>query len=117
MRSIPSEADPQKPAIKIDINEFVPGQLFSGKSKLNLENGGSSAGPPALGEGGDDDGLKEGISWLLYGETGIVTSRAAWVNLWVNGNLIGLYMHIEQVDKAFLIDHGIDEGGWLFKGP
>jgi hypothetical protein len=119
-QAIPSETDPAKPAIKIDINEFVPGQLFSGKAKLNLENGGSSAGPPPLAEEGEGEGesnLKEGLSWLLYGETGIVTSRVAWVNLWVNGNHIGLYMHIEQVDKSFLIDHGIDEGGWLFKGP
>jgi hypothetical protein len=121
--AIPSETDPQKPALKIDINEFVPGQTFSGKVKLNLENGGGSAGPPpgafegGGGGGSASNGIREGISWLLYGDAGIVTSRIAWTNVWVNGTLVGLYQHVEQVDKSFLIDRGIDEGGWLFKGP
>lgn len=119
----PSESDPQKPALKIDINEFVQGQTYFGKTKLNLENGGGSAGPPPEGEGegaaagGGGGGLTEGVSWLLYNNVGIVTSRVAWVRILVNGEYIGLYMNVEQVDKAFLFDHGIDENGWLFKGP
>lgn len=119
--ALPSESDPQKPALKIDLNEFSPGQTFSGKSKLNLENGGGSAGPPPLGgtptEEGGGNGIREGVSWILYEDVGIVTSRVAWSNVWVNGQLKGLYQHVEQVDKSFLVDHGIDEGGWLFKGP
>lgn len=111
----PSESDPQKPAIKIDINEFVPGQTFLGKVKFNLENGAGSSG--GGGGGGADNGVREGLSWLLYEDAGVVASHVAWVKLWVNGNYKGLYTHVEQVDKEFLIDHGIDEGGWLFKGP
>ncbi len=111
----PSESDPQKPALKIDINEFVSGQTFFGKVKLNLENGGDSSG--GGGDGGSENGIREGFSWLLHNDAGAVASRVAWVNIWVNGDLKGLYANVEQVDKAFLVDHGIDEGGWLFKGP
>ena len=111
----PSETDPRKPALKIDINKFVPGQVFSGKVKLDLENGGDSSG--GASDGGSENGLREGFSWFLMNEVGIVASRVAWANIWVNGDLKGLYIHVEQVDKPFLFDHGIDEGGWLFKGP
>ncbi|RLE17876.1 MAG: hypothetical protein DRJ50_13580, partial [Actinobacteria bacterium] len=111
----PSETDPQKPALKIDINEFVPGQAFSGKVKLDLENGGDSSG--GTSDGGSENGLREGFSWFLMNEAGVVASRVAWVNIWINGDLKGLYTHVEQVDKSFLVDHGIDDGGWLFKGP
>ena len=69
----PSEDDPQKPALKIDINEFLPNQTFSGKLKLNLENGSTSSGPAREGE--NDNGIREGVAWLLYGDAGIVASR------------------------------------------
>ena len=39
----PNEANPQKVSLKIDINRYVPGQLFAGKKKLSLENGGDVA--------------------------------------------------------------------------
>lgn len=110
----PSEANPQKPALKIDINEFVPGQTFYGKIKLNLENGGGSSGGSGNGAGVV---IEEGMSWLLYRDTGLVSSDIAWVNVWVNGDYKGIYANIEQVDKVYLSDHGIDNGGFLFKGP
>ena len=67
----PSDSDPQKVSLKIDINEFVPGQEFFGKKKLSLE-------------GGDGGGLlKEGMTWNLYHSTGsFVTGRSAWVRVW-----------------------------------
>jgi hypothetical protein len=102
-RAEPSVWDPQKPALKLDINEFVPEQRFAGKLKLSLENGSG------------DSLVSEGVAWQLYQAAGVVASRAAWVNVHVNGELKGLYVNVEQIDKTFLADHGIDNGGWLFK--
>jgi hypothetical protein len=107
----PSNNDPRKPALKIDINKFVPGQTYFGKTKINLENGGPSSGPEE--DGSNPNGVREGVAWLFYGDAGIVTSRMAWVN----DSYKGLYMHVEQVDKAFLVDHGIDAGVGCSKGP
>jgi hypothetical protein len=101
--AVPSETDPQKPALKIDINEFLIDQTFMGKRKLSLENG------------AEDALVTEGLAWLLYGQAGLVSSRVAWANVWVNGEYKGLFANVEQVDKAYLVDHGIDEGGFLFK--
>jgi len=47
----------------------------------------------------------------------MVSSNIAWVNVWVNGDYKGIYSNIEQVDKRYLSDRGIDDGGFLFKGP
>ncbi len=99
----PSEADPQKVALKINIDEYVAGQRFAGKKKLSLENG------------AEDALVTEGLSWQLYQASGIAASRAAWVNVHVNDAYKGLYVNVEQVDKTFLTDHGIDNGGFLFK--
>ncbi|MHC4609329.1 MAG: CotH kinase family protein, partial [Planctomycetota bacterium] len=100
----PSEADPQKVSLKLDINEFIPGQTFAGKKKLSLENGGEGAL------------LTEGLTWQTYQAAGgFVSGRCAWVNVYVNGDHKGLYSNVEQVDKVFLVDHGLDDSGWLIK--
>lgn len=102
----PNEANPQKVSLKIDINLFTPGQLFAGKKKLSLENGGDSAL------------VSEGITWLIYGRTGITCSLSAWVKVYVNGSYRGLYNNVEQVDKRYLADHGLDgisNTGFLYK--
>lgn len=99
----PSEGDPQKVALKIDINEFVPNQTFAGRSKLSLENGSDGAL------------VTEGMAWQVYQAAGLVVCRSAWVNVYVNGDYKGLYSNVEQVDKTFLTEHGLDNGGFLFK--
>ena len=86
----PSEADPQKVALKIDINRYVPGQFFAGKKKLSLENG--SVG--AL--------VTEGLAWNIYNAAGFISGKAAWVKVYVNGRYKGLYVNVEQIDKVFL---------------
>ncbi|MEE9366822.1 MAG: CotH kinase family protein, partial [Dehalococcoidales bacterium] len=99
----PSEADPQKVSLKIDINRFAPGQLFAGKKKLSLENGSEMAI------------VTEALSWNIYQAAGFISGRAAWCKVYVNGSYKGLYANVEQVDKVFLTDNGIDNGGFLWK--
>jgi len=99
----PDPWNPQKPPLKIDVNRYLSEQEFAGKSKLSLENG---AG---------DTLISEGLAWQIYQSAGVVASRAAWVNVYVNGQHKGLYINVEQIDKTFLTDHGVDNGGWLFK--
>ncbi|MEE8170801.1 MAG: CotH kinase family protein, partial [Phycisphaerae bacterium] len=100
----PDEVNPQKFSLKIDINEFAPGQTLFGKKKFSLENGSEKAL------------VTEGMSWVTYQSTGaFVSSQAAWVNVIIDGDLKGLFANVEQVDKTFLTDHGIDNGGFLYK--
>lgn len=53
--ALPSEADPQKVSLKIDINEYVLGQNLYGVKKLSLENGAGGNGV-----------LKEGFAMNMH---------------------------------------------------
>jgi hypothetical protein len=102
----PNELNPQKVSLKLDINYYVPGQLFAGKKKLSLENGSEMAT------------VSEALSWNIYRRLGIVSGRSAWCKVYVNGDYKGVYSNVEQVDKRYLADHGLDgisNTGFLYK--
>jgi hypothetical protein len=100
-----------KVSLKIDINDTVPGQSWHGLKKLSLENG---------AEGGI---VKEGFAWQMHrlaGEAGFYdysAAKAAWVRLFVNGELIGVYTHVEERDKQMLQNRGMwkENATWLYK--
>jgi methyl coenzyme M reductase beta subunit len=99
----PSQADPQKVSLKIDINLYVPGQTFAGKQKLDLECGSGGAV------------VSEGLSWIIEHRTGMVSPQSAWVKVYVNDQYKGIYSNVEQIDKIFLSDNSVDNDGWLYK--
>ncbi|MBI4606321.1 MAG: CotH kinase family protein [Planctomycetes bacterium] len=100
-----------KVGLKIDTNRFVEGQEYHGLHKLSLENG--------ISEGDSEasirDLLAEQISWRIMTLSGAHAGRAALVRLHVNGELLGVYVNVEQVDKVFLRKRLGDDTGWLFK--
>jgi CotH kinase protein len=112
-RALPSESDPQKVGLKIDVNELVSGQEWHGVVKLSLENG------------GDAEPISEGLAWNLherasvdgfYG-SGYHPALAAWVRLFVNGRYVGVYANVEQRDRRFLENRGLFVRGasWLYE--
>ena len=112
-RALPSEANPIKIGLKIDINEFVGSQQWHGLVKLSLENA------------GDIPALYEGMAWQLhqlaanvgfYGPE-MYPALANWVRVTVNGELIGVYTSVEQRDTQFLRNRGIRVSGltWLYE--
>lgn len=111
-RALPSETDPQKVSLKIDINEFVSSQLWNGLAKLSLENG------------GDVSVLSEGMAWQLHeraAQAGFYgpeahPALASWVTLSVNGTHLGVYTNVEQRDTQFLRNRGVYVKGqtWFY---
>jgi spore coat protein CotH len=112
-RALPSEADPQKVGLKIDINELVGGQLWRGLAKLSLENA------------GDIHPLYEGMAWQLHqlaADAGFYgpelhPALANWVRVVVNGTYVGLYSNVEQRDTQYLRNRGVRVAGltWLYE--
>ena len=107
-RALPSEADPIKVGLKIDINDLVDGQKWQGLTKVSLENG------------ADSGVVQEGLAWNLHrfasSSYGYQAAFASWVQLRVNGQLIGVYVNAEQRDKQMLRNRGLwtaDET-WIF---
>ena len=107
-RALPSEADPIKVGLKIDINELVDGQRWRSLTKVSLENG------------TDSGVVQEGFAWNLHrlasGSYGYEAAFASWVQLRVNGRLICVYVNAEQRDKQMLRNRGLwaDDETWIF---
>ena len=104
-RALPNETDPRKVGLKVDITG-VP--LWNNVKKLSLENG-SDASP-----------LKEGMAWALQqlaAPAPYNAALAAWVNLSVNGEHLGVYVSVEQRDKQFLRNRGlfVSSSTWVYK--
>lgn len=112
-RALPSEADPHKVGLKIDVSAYVSGQRWNGVSKLSLENG------------GDVSPVAEGLAWYLhelasvangYG-SGYDAALAGWATVAVNGEQLGLYTNVEQRNTQFLRNRSmyVSNNTWLYK--
>jgi spore coat protein CotH len=109
-RALPSESNPIKVGLKVDINEFVDGQTWHGLNKVSLENG------------ADAGVVEEGLAWNMHRFAsgpdgyGYEAGFASWVRVNVNGQYIGLYVNAEQRDKQALRLRGLWDGGetWLY---
>ncbi|HEU0034735.1 MAG TPA: CotH kinase family protein [Kofleriaceae bacterium] len=106
----------QKPGLKIDINEYVAGQTFFGLKKLDFENGvGSVVGGCGTDGSSTQSMLSEYLGWRIHVKSGEMTSRAAFVNVTLNGQPLGVFLNVENVDKAFVQSRLGDDTGWIWK--
>jgi hypothetical protein len=108
--ALPSESDPVKVGLKIDINEFVDGQQWHGLVKLSLESG------------VDSSVLHEGYLWNLHrlaeGAYTYEPGAASWANVRINGANIGVYANVEQRDRQMLRNRGLPNGSnisWIYE--
>lgn len=109
--ALPSEADPCKISLKVDINEYVSGQKWHSLNKLSLENG------------DDQDVIAEGLACNLHRMASVPEGygydawRGNWVKVYVNGVYRGVYVNVEQVNKQFLRNRGLytKDQTWLYK--
>lgn len=80
----------KKKPLKISFSEFI-NQELDGLKKINLNN---FTNDPSL--------LHDVICFKTLRDLGIVAPRTAFTKVFVNGEYIGLYLVIENVDKTFL---------------
>ena len=93
-----------KKSFKIDFNEFVSGQNYDGLKKLNFSNGFK-----------DPSCIREKIFFDVCRDVGVPSPRASFSNVFFNGELLGFYTVIEQIDDQFLDWRILDDDGNLFK--
>jgi hypothetical protein len=101
-----------KPGMKIDFNQFVPEQTYYDLHKLSFEIGASSGGTT---ESDRRDIVAEYLANRLMVLSGAHASRTAFADVFVNGERVGVYVNVEQIDKRFLRDRFGDDSGWLYK--
>jgi len=99
-----------KRSMKVDLNEFVPGQKVMGISKLNFHNSVTDA-----------SWMNEVLSYRLYRDAGVPASRTAYAKVFVtvpgkhDKEYLGLYSLIENVDDNFAEERFATKKGPIFK--
>ncbi|MBM3318503.1 MAG: CotH kinase family protein, partial [Candidatus Eisenbacteria bacterium] len=83
---------------------LASGYEFEGRTKLNCN---SAMCDPVL--------ARESLSMGLFRAAGVPAPRTWWRALVLNGEYIGAYCDVEQVDKRFLIHHGLDDDANVYK--
>jgi hypothetical protein len=84
-----SRNTPKKP-IKFNFNKYRDSQILYGLHRLNLHN---SVSDPSF--------MREVIGYNIARRY-LPAPRTAYANLYVDGELIGLYVVVEQIDKIFI---------------
>jgi hypothetical protein len=94
-----------KLSMKLKFNEQDSALRFYGLKRLNLHS-----------MIYDETKLRERLAYDLFREMGLVSPRSAWAEVRVNGESLGLYSMVEQVDGVFTQDRWPAAGnGNLYK--
>ncbi|WP_028530839.1 CotH kinase family protein [Paenibacillus sp. HW567] len=104
LRSVVQMSDSDRYSFKISFDEYVNQTLF-GISKINLNNNYSDASY-----------MREFLSYELAESMGLPTPKYSFVNIYVNGELKGFYLAVEQIGDAYLERHFGNSYGALYKG-
>jgi hypothetical protein len=83
--------DANKPGLRVDFNRYAAGQELLGLESVVLDNARQ-----------DPSFIRERLSMLLFARMGLPAPRETHVRLYVNNDLIGLYVLVESIDKDFL---------------
>lgn len=97
--------DEDKPSLKLDFAEYVPGQRFSGLKKMTLNN-----------DVQDPSHMDQCLGYGLFRAAGVPAPRCNYARVSVNGVPLGIYTHVEGATKPMLSRHFADDGGNLYEG-
>lgn len=96
--------DSERYSFKLSFDEYVSNQTLYGISKINLNNNYS-----------DSSYMREFLTYELAETMGLPTPGYSYVNLYVNGELRGCYLAVEQIDTAYLERNFGNSYGALYK--
>lgn len=94
-----------RPSLKLDFDELVAGQEYSGLSRLTLNNNRQ-----------DGSRLRTCMVYRVFAAAGIPTPRCNYARVSVNGEDLGIYSNVEAIKKPFLRRHFADDSGNLYEG-
>ncbi|MDH5674345.1 MAG: CotH kinase family protein [Myxococcales bacterium] len=94
-----------KPSLKIDFGEYVPGQTLEGMRRMTLNNNKQ-----------DESHLNQCLGYAFFRDAGVPAPRCNFARVLVNNVDLGVYTHVESVKKPFLRQHFDDDGGNLYEG-
>ncbi|MFB9326722.1 CotH kinase family protein [Paenibacillus aurantiacus] len=97
-------SDSDRYSFKLSFDEYISSQTIEGIRKINLNNNFSDA-----------TYMREFLAYELAESMGLPTPKFSYVNVYVNGELKGFYLAVEQIGEAYL-DRNFDNAyGALYK--
>jgi hypothetical protein len=93
-----------KPAFRLKLDEFVPGQRLLGLKRLTLNN-----------DVQDPSSLSQSLVYRLFRAAGVPAPRCNHALVYVNGEYYGLYSNVEAEDKDFLARWFTSDAGNLYE--
>jgi spore coat protein CotH len=93
-----------KKSVKVSFNTYEPGRKWYGLEKLNIN-----------GEHNDPSVSRSKICWDMLREMGVPASRSNHVELYINGNYVGLFINVEHIDEEFVQLRFGNNDGNLYK--
>lgn len=103
LSSVASDEDSDRYSFKINFGKNVDGQTYRGLDKLNLNN-----------LYADATYMKDYLSYEIFRAAGADAPLTSYVQVKVNGEDLGLYLAIEDVDSSYL-DRTHEGEGELYK--
>ena len=95
-----------KPSLKVRFDKFVDGQLLGGAMKrLTLNN---AQQDPSM--------INTCMAYHIFASAGLPTPRCNFATVAVNGENLGLYVHVESMKTAFLERNFADPSGNFYEG-
>ncbi|WP_169082647.1 CotH kinase family protein [Paenibacillus sp. PL91] len=103
LRSVVNMADSDRYSFKISFDEYV-NQTLEGITKINLNNNYSDASY-----------MREFLAYELAEDMGLPTPKYSYVNVYVNDELWGFYLAVEQIGDSYLERNFDNAYGALYK--
>lgn len=97
-------SDSDRYSFKLSFDEYISNQTLFGVSKINLNNNFNDASY-----------MREFLSYELASEMGLPVPKYSYVNVYVNDELWGFYLAVEQIGTAYLERNFDDAYGSLYK--
>ena len=104
LRSVVQMEDSNRYSFKLSFDEYV-NQTLEGISKINLNNNYSDA-----------TSMREFLTYELAELMGLPTPEYSFVNIYINDELWGFYLAVEQIDESYLERNFGTSYGSLYKG-
>lgn len=97
--------DEESPSLKIKFDEFQDQSPVRGMKRMTLNNNKQDA---AL--------ISQRLASMVFNAAGVHAPRVGYARVHVNGKDLGIYSHVESVEKPFLKRRFGDESGDLYEG-
>uniref|UniRef100_UPI000FD75FDD CotH kinase family protein n=1 Tax=Paenibacillus xylaniclasticus TaxID=588083 RepID=UPI000FD75FDD len=105
LRAVVGMSDSERYSLKLSFDEYISSQTLMGLTKINLNNNYSDA-----------TYMREFLTYELAEMMGLPTPKYSYVNVYVNGELKGFYLAVEQIGESYLERHFGNSYGALYKG-